>query len=237
MRAVQRILGIAVVLLVWAQLGVGCGDGDDDGTGLDGDGNGGPQPPTVASVAVTPSTATLVSLGETVQLTASASDASGNSISDKTFSWTSSDLGVATVNATGLVTSVGSGVATITAVTEAVSGDAALTVRLSFAAVSAGSSHSCGVTTAGVAYCWGRNNSGQLGDGTMTNRPMPVAVAGGLSFAAVSAEHNHSCGVTTAGDAYCWGDNGNGRLGDGTTTQRLTPVAVAGGLSFAAVSA
>ncbi len=175
MRAVQRILGIAVVLLVWAQLGVGCGDGDD-GTGLDGDGNGEPQPPTVASVAVTPSTATLVSLGATVQLTAVAKDASGGTITGQTFSWTPSDPGVATVSATGLVTAVASGVATITAMTGAVSGDAALTVRLSFAAVSAGGNHSCGVTTVGDAYCWGNNFSGQLGDGTTNDSFVPVLV-------------------------------------------------------------
>ncbi len=228
MRAVQRILGIAVVLLVWAQLGVGCGDGDDDGTG--------PQAQ-VAEVEVSSGgTNTIAALGATLQFTAVAKDASGGTISGQTFTWTSSAPGVATVNATGLATALASGVATITAMTGAVSGDAALTVRLSFAAVSAGFDHSCGVTTAGVAYCWGDNVFGQLGDGTTTNRPMPVAVAGGLSFAAVSTK-GHTCGVTTAGDAYCWGQNVRAQLGDGTTTDRLTPVAVAGGLSFAAVSA
>ncbi len=217
MRAVKRILGFAVVLLVWAQLG-GCGDGDDDGTG--------PQAQ-VAEVEVSPGTNTLAALGATVQFTAVAKDASGGTITGQTFSWTPSDPGVATVSATGLVTAVASGVVTITAMTGAVSGDAALTVRLGFAAVSAGGDHSCGVTTAGVAYCWGRNfSAGQLGDGTMTNRLTPVAVVGGLSFAAVSPRRSHSCGVTTAGDAYCWGLNNFGQLGDGTTNQSSVPVLV-----------
>ena len=68
-----------------------------------------PPAPTVASVVVTPSTTTLVSLGETVQLNASAQDASGNSISGKTFTWSSSDESVATVNASGLVTAIANG--------------------------------------------------------------------------------------------------------------------------------
>ena len=101
---------------------------------------------------------------------------------------------------------------------------------LSFASVSAGPSHVCGVTTAGDAYCWGWNSSGQLGDGTRTNRHTPVPVAGGLtgglSFASVSTAGLHTCAVTTAGVVYCWGFNGDGQLGDGSTTDRLTPVRV-----------
>ena len=110
-------------------------------------------------------------------------------------------------------------------------------VTLTFTAVSAGTLYTCGVTTAGAAYCWGFNGSGQLGDGTATTQLSPVLVAGGVSFAAVSAGDNHTCGVTAAGAAYCWGDNTSGQLGDGTTTNRLTPVLVAGGVSFAAADA
>ncbi len=47
---------------------------------------------------------------------------------------------------------------------------------LSFARVSAGVGHTCGVTTAGAAYCWGYDVSGQLGDGTTTDRLSPVRV-------------------------------------------------------------
>ena len=112
-----------------------------------------------------------------------------------------------------------------------------------FTAVSAGGRHSCGVTAAGVAYCWGTNGSGQLGDGTTTKRSSPALVGGGVRFTAVSAagsqgaDDGHTCGVTTADAAYCWGDNSNGQLGDGSTTNGSSPVPVAGGLRFAAVSA
>ena len=109
---------------------------------------------------------------------------------------------------------------------------------LTFATVSAGTSlTTCGVTTAGAAYCWGVNSEGEFGSGTATDSPTPVAVSGGLTFATVSAGTAYTCGVTTAGAAYCWGRNGFGQLGNGTTTSSTTPVAVSGGLTFVAVSA
>jgi alpha-tubulin suppressor-like RCC1 family protein len=102
---------------------------------------------------------------------------------------------------------------------------------LSFASVSAGFQHTCGVTTSGAAYCWG------VGSGTS-----PLPVPGGLTFASVSAGGFHDCGVTTMGAAYCWGNDETGQLGDGTpvispVSDSETPVLVAGGLSFREVSA
>src|SRR3989449_9708468 len=98
-----------------------------------------------------------------------------------------------------------------------------------FAAVSVGGIHTCGVAAGGVAYCWGWNTRGQLGDGTSgTERWVPVRVVGDARFAAVSAGDRYSCGLTAAGAAYCWGLNGWGQLGDGARTDRPGPAPRAG---------
>lgn len=106
-----------------------------------------------------------------------------------------------------------------------------------FLAVSAGQDHTCGVSTAGEAYCWGFNGSGRLGDGTTSTRSTPVPVSTSESFAQVSAGRRHTCGVSTAGNALCWGSNTWGQLGEGTRTDRSSPVPVSGGVSFARVDA
>lgn len=109
---------------------------------------------------------------------------------------------------------------------------------LRFAMLSAGYAHTCGVTTAGAAYCWGADESGELGNGAYgQSSATPVLVTGGLTFASVSAGGVFTCGVTTAGAGYCWGSNAYGVLGNGTTDDSATPVAVAGGLTLASISA
>jgi len=99
-----------------------------------------------------------------------------------------------------------------------------------------GTSHSCGVTTAAEAYCWGMNIFGQLGDGTTTQRNTPVLVSGGHPWASVDGSSYTNCGVTSTAEAYCWGSNEYGQLGDGTTTHRSTPVLVSGGHTWASIN-
>ncbi len=84
--------------------------------------------PTVASVVITPASGTLASLGETLQLSAVAYDAGGNTIAGVSFSWSTSDEACAAVNTAGLVTAAGNGTATITAASAGVSGAASVTV-------------------------------------------------------------------------------------------------------------
>jgi alpha-tubulin suppressor-like RCC1 family protein len=84
----------------------------------------------------------------------------------------------------------------------------------------------CGVTTAGAAYCWGRNFWGQFGNGTLTDSSTPIPTSGGLTFLSLTAGYYHTCGVTPDGAAYCWGANGYGELGTGTTLLSYVPARV-----------
>ena len=87
-------------------------------------------PPTVVSVVVTPSGATLESIGATLQLSASAHDVIGTTISGKTFTWSSSDENTVAVSSSGLVTAMAVGSATVTATTDGVDGTAMIFVAL-----------------------------------------------------------------------------------------------------------
>jgi alpha-tubulin suppressor-like RCC1 family protein len=121
---------------------------------------------------------------------------------------------------------------------------------LTFVSISASSSHTCGVTTGSVAYCWGRNRYGQLGDGSTIDREAPVPVSGGLEFVSITAGSWHTCGLTIDGYAYCWGLDSHGALGiDQSTTETCAdadgedrpcstrPLSTTGGLIFTSVSA
>jgi len=113
---------------------------------------------------------------------------------------------------------------------------------LTFATLSAGEQHVCGVTTSGAAYCWGKGTSGQLGNGSAGGSNAPVPVSGGLVFSTIAAGGGHTCAVTTSGDAYCWGGNVLGQLGTGVfapdfSPPQTTPVAVTGGLKFVTLAA
>ena len=107
--------------------------------------------------------------------------------------------------------------------------------------ISIGRSHACALSIGGEAYCWGRADGGELGDGDTEFHVVgtPVAVQGDLSFSQITVNHSYSCGLTTSGAAYCWGSANSGELGDGDTGYHEvgTPTAVQGGLSFSQISA
>jgi hypothetical protein len=81
------------------------------------------------------------------------------------------------------------------------------------AKVSAGGYHTCAVKTDGSLWCWGRNDYGQLGDGTYADRNTPVQIMTGVSSVALG--YSHTCAVKTDGSLWCWGYNYYGQLGDG----------------------
>lgn len=105
--------------------------------------------------------------------------------------------------------------------------------------------HSCALLADGGVRCWGGNTSGQLGDGTTTNRNAPVTVLSDddddhlntpppdltppvalTGASAISAGGLHACALLTSSRVRCWGENGSGQLGDGTTGDRPFAVTV-----------
>ena len=98
----------------------------------------------------------------------------------------------------------------------------------SFTQISEGYSHTCGIGNDSRAYCWGKNSSGQLGNGTNTSSITPVAVTlpAGVSVTQVTSGGDNTCAIDNNGRAYCWGYNYYLQLGDGTRTDRSTPVAI-----------
>src|ERR1019366_3528213 len=104
--------------------------------------------------------------------------------------------------------------------------------------VSSGVDHDCGLTPAGVAYCWGSNNLGSLGDNSTTQRNVPVAVytggvLAGVSLTEIASGNYFTCALSAAGAGYCWGENNDGQLGNNATSAGAQSTAVAMTISAA----
>lgn len=95
-------------------------------------------------------------------------------------------------------------------------------------AAAAGQDHTCARLADGSVKCWGKNDYGQLGDGTLTSSSVPVKVGGLATAVAVANGSAHSCALLAAGTVQCWGRNQLGQLGSGTLTDSRTPVTVSG---------
>ncbi len=103
--------------------------------------------------------------------------------------------------------------------------------------LTAGGEHSCALTAAGDLYCWGRNDSGQVGDGSLDDVLSPTAVMlpDALRVTCVSAGLQHTCAAGTRGgspededEVWCWGDNSDGQLGSSGGSTQPTPARAEG---------
>jgi Regulator of Chromosome Condensation (RCC1) repeat protein len=195
----------------------------------------------VAFVVIAPAVDT-TTVADTFTFTATTKDSVGHPLMGRVIAWTSSDTTIAVIDAvTGQALIKATGSATITATSEGKQGTATIYGRVPWKVLSAGDLFVCGVTTGDVAYCWGHNDEGQLGIGTVSGpvqcpgsdyppacSPTPVAVTAptsgsSLAFKSVSGNDQAMCGITFDGQAlYCWG----GSLSWGSTGVSSIPTAV-----------
>ncbi len=92
-----------------------------------------------------------------------------------------------------------------------------------FTQVSSGTNFTCAVKSDGTVWCWGRNDVGQLGNGTTTNASRPVQVTGLTNATQVASGEQSSCALKLDGTVWCWG---GGRLGNGSGNSSNVPVQV-----------
>ncbi len=120
--------------------------------------------------------------------------------------------------------------------TTAVTGVVVLTVQAAAASVSAGGQSSCETRSDGTIRCWGRNNFGQLGDGSSTPRSLPVGVDSDGDWESVSTSGATTCGIRTDHTLWCWGLDNFAQLGIRRGPPRLRPVQVGTADQWATVS-
>ncbi len=116
----------------------------------------------------------------------------------------------------------------------AIGGSSAIPSGNTISQISVGFFSSCAIDNSGVAYCWGSNDYGQLGNGSTKNSSLPIAVAiggdsaipSGSTILQISSGAFNTCAIASNHKAYCWGANWYGQLGNGTTTSSSLPVEV-----------
>ncbi len=106
--------------------------------------------------------------------------------------------------------------------------------------ITAGFDHSCGLLSNGSAMCWGRNNNGQIGDGSTTQRVNPTFVNSTEPFISIIAGGFHTCGLLINGGVKCWGSNNRGQIGNGSssdTVNNVNPTLINSTESFVSITA
>ena len=162
--------------------------------------------PAVATPVLTPST---ITHGGSFTVTSSATDPSG---------------------VTAAQLRLDSGAWTAMPFTSGVPGDASVTLGTTFTSpvsVSVGEEHACALLANGTVRCWGRGDSGQLGNGIATGTAFPT-LADVEGVTQVAAGRWHTCAILADTTVQCWGNNEYGQLGDNSTTNRPSPVTVYG---------
>jgi alpha-tubulin suppressor-like RCC1 family protein len=193
-----------------------------------------PGEPAPASLDVSPGSRTLIE-GDAVMLTAVVLDSTGTVLADAAVAWSARPEHVVAVTPDGTVRGLSLGNGVVIARAGDAADTVAIRVRLRFQALSAGAGHTCGVTTAGSAYCWGWNQEGRLGIGSNAPVAAPARVVAQSSFLHLSAGWEITCGVV-GGGAACWGSNRSGQLGTESKSDALRPAWTAQAATFVSVA-
>ena len=105
----------------------------------------------------------------------------------------------------------------------AMAGTMAPAVAMTLPVVSSGGGHSCALMPDQSVWCWGHNNTGQLGSFSGNQSTVPVQVPTIPAAIGIAAGYGHSCAIDTTNIIWCWGSDAFGELGDGTTKYDSAP--------------
>lgn len=194
----------------------------------------------IVGLRIEPGALSLVPAGS-LQFGAIGFDPDGRPLYGRPMHWATDDSSVLTVSPTGLVTTLRAGTAALIVTFDSLRTQVPITVRqVRFVSIDASEAdHTCGISTDSLAWCWGQNALGQLGVGSVTTSPAPIAVFGHRQYVAVTTGGNFTCAIDAAGAPYCWGSSARGRLGAGAqiTTPIPTPVAVSTEVAVTSIAA
>lgn len=100
-----------------------------------------------------------------------------------------------------------------------------------------GKGHTIALKTDNTLWAWGGNSFGQLGDGTTTDKQIPIQIGTDVNWASITTGHNHSLAIKTDGTLWAWGWNNLGQLGDGTTNDQIVPIQIGTATNWKIISA
>jgi len=92
--------------------------------------------------------------------------------------------------------------------------------------ITSGLFHSVGVKTDGTLWAWGKNDTGQLGDGTLIQKYSPTQIGTATNWKMASCGEDFTVAIQTNGSLWSWGNNVRGQLGNGGFANTITPTQV-----------